>query len=221
MRPRFGRGVVVPGGVTQPPSLAPGAALGRLASIEADLRADVHLLMATSSFVDRLRSTGVLAPHIALSRGALGPVGRASGLEEDVRDVPALRPLSSHRYARASLLAILATPSHASSSGTKKRGEPSSFAVAPSRRSLDSSAGRTVAKPGQTGGRDWLGLGRSSAGRAALSGRRGRRSLRRVKPRSASFHNLSLFPDVFTGDIFTDFAFIEASFGLSMAGVAN
>ena len=45
--------------------------------------------------------------------------------------------------------------------------------------------------------------------------------LRRVKPRSASFHNLSLFPEAFGGDIFTDFAFIEASFGLSIAGVAS
>jgi Ni,Fe-hydrogenase III large subunit len=45
--------------------------------------------------------------------------------------------------------------------------------------------------------------------------------LRRVKPRSASFHNLSLFPEAFGGDIFTDFAFIEASFGLSIAGVAG
>ena len=45
--------------------------------------------------------------------------------------------------------------------------------------------------------------------------------LRRVKPRSASFHNLSIFPEAFGGDIFTDFAFIEASFGLSIAGVAG
>ena len=36
---RFGRGVVVPGGVARPPSVAPSAALGQLASIEADLRA--------------------------------------------------------------------------------------------------------------------------------------------------------------------------------------
>jgi formate hydrogenlyase subunit 5 len=39
-------------------------------------------------------------------------------------------------------------------------------------------------------------------------------------PRSASFHNLVLMHEVFTGDILTDFPFIEASFGLSVAGVA-
>ncbi|HTT87814.1 MAG TPA: hypothetical protein VMF60_10625, partial [Acidimicrobiales bacterium] len=43
----------------------------------------------------------------------------------------------------------------------------------------------------------------------------------RVKPRSASFHNLALFERAFRGDIFTDFVFIEASFGLSIAGVSG
>jgi len=45
--------------------------------------------------------------------------------------------------------------------------------------------------------------------------------LSRCKPRSASFHNLHLFPPVFTGDILTDFPFIEASFGCSVAGVVS
>jgi Ni,Fe-hydrogenase III large subunit len=45
--------------------------------------------------------------------------------------------------------------------------------------------------------------------------------LLRVKPRSASFHNLALFAQAFRGDIFTDFVFIEASFGLSIAGVSG
>jgi Ni,Fe-hydrogenase III large subunit len=42
----------------------------------------------------------------------------------------------------------------------------------------------------------------------------------RGQPRSASFHNLVLMHEVFTGDILTDFPFIEASFGLSVAGVS-
>jgi len=44
--------------------------------------------------------------------------------------------------------------------------------------------------------------------------------IQRCLARSASFHNLMLFLDVFNGDVLTDFAFIEASFGLSYAGVA-
>ncbi len=38
--------------------------------------------------------------------------------------------------------------------------------------------------------------------------------------RTASLHNMVLFHDVFHGDVFTDFPFIEASFGLCYAGVA-
>ena len=38
--------------------------------------------------------------------------------------------------------------------------------------------------------------------------------------RTPSLHDLVLFHDVFTGDVLTDFAFIEFSFGLSAAGVA-
>ena len=43
----------------------------------------------------------------------------------------------------------------------------------------------------------------------------------RCRARSASFHNLVLMHEVFAGDILTDFPFIEASFGLSIAGVAG
>jgi formate hydrogenlyase subunit 5 len=41
-----------------------------------------------------------------------------------------------------------------------------------------------------------------------------------VTQRSASFHNLAAYPSAFQKDIFTDVAFIEASFGLSIAGAA-
>ena len=45
--------------------------------------------------------------------------------------------------------------------------------------------------------------------------------IRRCRVRSASFHNLVLMHEVFAGDILTDFPFIEASFGLSVAGAAR
>ena len=217
---RFGRGVVVPGGVAGPPMLAPAAALSQLATIEADIRSDIHLLMATSSFIDRLRGTGVLSPQVALSRGALGPVGRASGSEEDIR---VDRPYGPY--------AIIEMPAHHfGDSGDALgrqlvRNEEIRGAFELCRRALEELAGRPPAGPwtapvALVDGTAWgwveapqgelLYLVEIEAGR-----------LRRVKPRSASFHNLSLFPDAFNGDIFTDFAFIEASFGLSMAGVAN
>ena len=44
--------------------------------------------------------------------------------------------------------------------------------------------------------------------------------IRRCFARSPALHDLVLLHDVFRTDIFTDFPFIEASFGLSYAGVA-
>jgi Ni,Fe-hydrogenase III large subunit len=217
---RFGRGVVVPGGVPGPPALAPAAALGELARLGTDVGADTHHLMATSSFVDRLRGTGVITPEVASQRGALGPVGRASGLEEDLRTYRpyaayGLIEVPDHRYrgsgdalacqlvrleeVRGSFqlcrLALEALAEHPADG-------PWAVAVAP----VDGAAwGWAEAPQGEP-----LYLVEIEGGR-----------LRRVKPRSASFHNLSLFPEAFGGDIFTDFAFIEASFGLSIAGVAG
>jgi formate hydrogenlyase subunit 5 len=217
---RFGRGVVVPGGVTGPPALAPGAALSQLATVEADVRADVDLLMSTSSFIDRLRGTGVLSPEVVVSRGALGPVARASGLEEDVRTS---RPYGAYRF--------MAMPDHRyRDSGDALgrqlvRNEEMWGAFQLCRRALEQLGERRPEGPWavRVAPVDGTGWGWVEAPQGELlylvevaEGR-----LRRVKPRSASFHNLSLFPDAFTGDIFTDFAFIEASFGLSMAGVAN
>ena len=69
--------------------------------LEADVGSDTRHLMATSSFVDRLRGTGVLTSEVAARHGALGPVGRASGLEEDLRTA---RPYAAY--------GLIAVPEH-------------------------------------------------------------------------------------------------------------
>jgi hypothetical protein len=51
--------------------------------------------MDTPSFLDRLRRTGVISPGAAAVHGALGPVGRASGLAEDVRSA---RPYGAYTW---------------------------------------------------------------------------------------------------------------------------
>ena len=217
---RFGRGVVVPGGVSGPPALAPSAALDELMGLDADVVSDTRHLMATSSFVDRLRGTGVITPEVAARRGALGPVGRASGLEEDLRTYRpyaayGLIEVPEHRYrgsgdALARQLVRL----------EEVRG---SFQIC--RSALESLAGRPANGPWAVGvapadGTAW-GWAEAPQGELLYMVETEGGRLRRVKPRSASFHNLSLFPEAFGGDIFTDFAFIEASFGLSIAGVAG
>jgi formate hydrogenlyase subunit 5 len=82
---RFGRSVVIPGGVTALPSLPPAMILGDLAKLEKQVTGDAAALMATSSFLDRLRGTGPLTPARAREHGALGPIGKASGCADDTR----------------------------------------------------------------------------------------------------------------------------------------
>ena len=90
---RFGRGVIVPGGVSGPLRLDLRSSSRAIDEIERALRADLRLLMATPSFLDRLRGTGVFRPHWPTRSPSsdrwhvLGPDGRRSLL-------PPLRRLS-------------------------------------------------------------------------------------------------------------------------------
>ena len=67
---RFGRGVVVPGGVSAPPLLPPAQILTEIDKLAAPITADAAALMATSSFLDRLRGTGPLTRTRPPARGA-------------------------------------------------------------------------------------------------------------------------------------------------------
>ena len=175
--------------------------------------------MGTASFLDRLRGTGPLRPERAREHGALGPVGKASGFSDDARRT---RPYDAYPAL-----------------GLRRRApsDPDGDALARLRVRWDEVApvvppappGRRRARRGRrrpargpsatpaTGGPS-AGPRRRRARSSTTSGwRTGGHPL---PPRSASFHNLVLFHEVFAGDILTDFPFIEASFGLSVAGVA-
>ena len=82
---RFGRGVVVPGGVGALPLLPPAQILTEADKLRRAVTADAGALMGTSSFLDRLRGTGPLTPARARQHGALGPIGKASGFADDAR----------------------------------------------------------------------------------------------------------------------------------------
>ena len=82
---RFGRGVVVPGGVSALPRLSPAEIIAELGRLGKPIAADAAALMATSSFLDRLRGTGPLTPERARQHGALGPIGKAAGFADDAR----------------------------------------------------------------------------------------------------------------------------------------
>ncbi|MGH9170745.1 MAG: NADH-quinone oxidoreductase subunit C [Acidimicrobiales bacterium] len=221
---RFGRGVVVPGGVSGPLLLETARVLAAVADLEAAFTSDARALMATPSFLDRLRGTGRLEQDDVREHGALGPIGRASGLVDDVR---VTRPYAAYGHlgfepatefdegdalarqhvrlfeihqalhiVRQALddLDETAVPDDPAAFAEAVPAVPDGWSIA----SVEAPHGELVYLVQCEGGR-----------------------LTRVKPRCASFHNLALLPRAFVTDIFTDFVFIEASFGLSIAGVSG
>jgi formate hydrogenlyase subunit 5 len=216
---RFGRGVVVPGGVCAPPRIPPAEVLAHLAVLEKQVTADARTLMGTSSFLDRLRGTGPLTPERAREHGALGPIGKASGYCDDAR---LTRPYDAY-----SLLAV--DPAAEQSAGDamarlRVRWEEVDQAFRLIRQALSDFPERHAASPhaacepldGRAVGWAEAPQGEVLYDVAVEDGR-----IARCQPRSASFHNLVLMHEVFAGDILTDFPFIEASFGLSVAGAAR
>ena len=216
---RFGRGVVVPGGVSAAPLLPPAQIRAEIDRLAKPIAADAAALMATSSFLDRLRGTGPLTPERARQHGALGPIGKAAGFADDAR---LTRPYDAYR-----VLAVPTGRPHVAGDALARlrvrwdevdqsfrllRQAADDFPAERARDQLlvpcDASGGRAVGWAEAPQGEVLYDV--------SLAGGR----ITRCHPRSASFHNLVLMHEVFTGDILTDFPFIEASFGLSVAGVA-
>jgi formate hydrogenlyase subunit 5 len=215
---RFGRGVVVPGGVSARPRLAPDelhAEVGRLAR---QVAGEAAALMATSSFLDRLRRTGPLTPARARIHGALGPIGKASGFADDNR---LTRPYDGYGE-----LPVPPVRTHTAGDALVRlrvRWEEVDSSFGLLRRAAEELAERTGdqlrVRCEPAGGRA-LGWAEAPQGEVLYDVAMADGRIIRCYPRSASFHNLVLMHEVFAGDILTDFPFIEASFGLSVAGVA-
>jgi Ni,Fe-hydrogenase III large subunit len=83
---RFGRGLVMPGGVAQDIDAAlSDEMLRRLGSLETDTRSAVELMFKAPSVLSRFEGTGTLPAATAAEIGLVGPAARACGLEIDVR----------------------------------------------------------------------------------------------------------------------------------------
>jgi len=215
---RFGRGVVVPGGVSGPPRLGSSEIFGAIDEIEGAVRADLRLLLNTPSFVDRLRGTGVIPPAAAHSFALLGPLARASGQMEDVRFA---RPYAAYGQLGHQLLDTKDEGDALTRQRVRNEEIYGSFHLI--RQAIDRLSAHGVVWSRTIGPCSGEAIGWAEAPQGevlylvSVDGGR----LVRVKPRSASFHNLGFFHAAFPKDILTDFAFIEASFGVSIAGVAS
>ena len=215
---RFGRGVVVPGGISAAPALDPAQLAAAAAGIAQPLAADIALLLGTASFLDRLRGTGPLPACRAARHGALGPVGRASGCTGDARrswpyaaydslEVPVSSRPDGDALARLEVRAEEIAASFALV--RQAAGQLAAAGAGPLRAPCDPPDGRAA------------GWAEAPHGELLYDVRIEDGRLSRCRVRPASFHNLVLMHEVFAGDILTDFPFIEASFGLPVAGAAR
>jgi len=220
---RFGRGVIVPGGISAFPITSAGHVLGEIIPIEKEVAADAELVMGTSSFLDRLRGTGPLPSARAREHGALGPIGKASGYSDDARIA---RPYDAYPELG---LEPYREPFREQAGGDamarlRVRFEEAARAFTLVRKALSELAERgrlTPQAPCDPPDGRAVGWAEAPQGEVLydLTVEGGRVAC--CRPRSASFHNLVLMHEVFKGDILTDFPFIEASFGLSVAGAAQ
>jgi formate hydrogenlyase subunit 5 len=216
---RFGRGVVVPGGVAALPRLDPAEIHAEIARLSKAVTADAAALMATSSFLDRVRGTGPLSPERARQHGALGPIGKAAGYADDARlarpydAYPRLDIEPGREHTAGDALARLRARWEEVDQSFRLLRQVADDLLA--ERSTD--LPRVPCEPASGRAVGWAEApqGEVLYDVALVAGR-----IVRCHPRSASFHNLVLMHEVFAGDILTDFPFIEASFGLSVAGVS-
>ncbi len=228
---RFGRGVVVPGGISAFPRKRPAEILAELAPLEQQVTADMRALLGTSSFLDRLRGTGPLTPARAREHGALGPIGKASGFADDTRLTrpydgyavlaPGGRPPGDPPHGGLAQPPI--PPGGDALARLRVRAEEVTRAFGLIGLALSGFPERTHLTPRvpcAPGDGRTVGWAEAPQGEVLYDVTIAGGRITSCQPRSASFHNLVLMHEVFAGDILTDFPFIEASFGLSAAGAA-
>ncbi len=214
---RFLRGVNTVGGVRIYPSQETVQSLHTLLDrLEGRLYDRIRLLLRTNSFIDRLIGTAPLDSVLARTAGAVGPVARACGLDCDARlERPyAAYPHCDWEIARASAgdamerLRIRIHEIYSSVSLIRQAVEavhelpllpPSPFTW----RDRAEAFGWAESPRGEV--LYWLQL--STPDR-----------IHRCAIRSPSFMNWPLFAIAVTGNVLTDFAFAEHSFGLTQAG---
>jgi len=208
---RFGRGVVCVGGTRFDAFEALHAACRTdLELVEHETLAALEALFATPSLIDRLVGTGHLDAATIGAFGAVGPVARGSGVPCDART------RDGWNFTSQEADEALAAGGDALARAQVRREEiHRSFLLV--RNALDAAPpGPSCAAVPSFGAAEGMARVESPQGEL-LYAVRFDGQLRRVAIRSASFQNWPLFVPALPGNIFTDFSFIEHSFGLIVA----
>lgn len=214
---RFLRGVIAPGGLRR--ALRTEGLAGSLDALRSPIRRYIARLDASESYFDRLSTTGVLARDVAFDQGATGPVGRASGLDRDLR--------RDHGYAAyADPDIALKVAGHADGDAharARVRIDEIDNAITMIQRALaltpDGDIRRPCVLPPGGEGMGWAESPRGTLIYAVHADADGR--LARVKIKSPSFSNWRVFPYTVHDTNMMDYAINEASFGLTIAGCAR
>ncbi|MGO9974901.1 MAG: NADH-quinone oxidoreductase subunit D [Solirubrobacteraceae bacterium] len=212
---RFGRGVIVPGGVRHEGLIELDVLLAELDQLERDLVVDRRLFLATSSMTDRLIGSGVLGRELVDEYAAVGPLARGSGLSVDARHE---RPYGEYR--RLGLRVVTERAGDAMARVNVRFGEiDESLRIL--RQAIDHLRRRngqqSVALPGDGSG-SAFGWAEAPQGELVVWVEINGGLVRRARIASPSLRNWALFNRAFPKDVLTDFAFIEHSFGLTAAG---
>jgi formate hydrogenlyase subunit 5 len=211
---RFGRGVIVPGGITADgalPSKQIAAAIDRL---DSDLRRDRRLLVGTSSFTDRLFGTGHLPRDLAERYAVVGPVARGSGVSTDARFE---RPYSAYDRLGWELVTR-------DSGDAMARLEVRLSEVAQSihivRQALDGLAHTKPVRRSDVPEGSGVAWGWAEAAQGELLYRIAIEAgqVTDAHIASPSLLNWQVFSECFPRDVLTDFGFIEHSFQITPAG---
>jgi formate hydrogenlyase subunit 5 len=212
---RFGRGVIVPGGVRFNGRMELDELLRALDGLERDLRRDRRLFLGTASMTDRLIGAGHLPRTLVEDYGAVGPLARGSGLSTDARHE---RPYGDYR--RLGLEVVTAREGDAMARVKVRFGE-----LAESLRILRQSIDHLRRRDGQLtaplsaqGSGAAFGWAEAPQGELVIWVEIRDWLIHRVHIASPSLRNWALFDHAFPKDVLTDFAFIEHSFGLTPAG---
>ncbi len=190
-----------------------------LSQVDSRLQRFTSLLLHTPTFVDRLRTTGILQKDWATQYGVVGPVARACGAAVDSR-LDYLLPLYQGTGYQ---IALPEMPTGDAYDRFLVRLLEWNNSVAIVRQILDELQGQKTPKDFGTSPKRFLGIGmaESPRGRVAHVVRIDHTgSITYWGIRAASSWNWPIIGlTTANGNIQTDFPVIEASFGLSVAGI--
>jgi formate hydrogenlyase subunit 5 len=212
---RFSRGVVKPGGVATLPQLSLDDLRAELDRFEAELVRDRRLLLGMTSFTDRLISSGKLDRRTVERHGGVGPVAQASGISTDARFE---RPYGA--YPRLGFTVAVRDAGDAMAR-LEVRFEEIAHSLHLLRQAIDAlrraNGELCAALPDSDGAA--FGWAEAPQGELIYWVEVAAGQPQRVRIASPSYRNWPLFADSFHGDVLTDVAFIEHSFGLTAAGM--